>query len=130
MLAIYPPDRERVEKAALQAVVSGEVLDVSYRSPHRDGSLIWIHLNGRRMGPRAEVSQFYAVFTGMSAETRLYQSIADESSDGIYVIGKHNYELYYVSDNHRIFCQGSASWRAEMLRGAFSAKSSPALSVR
>ena len=105
MLAIYPPDRERVEKAALQAVVSGEVLDVSYRSPHRDGSLIWIHLNGRRMGPRAEVSQFYAVFTGMSAETRLYQSIADESSDGIYVIGKHNYELYYVSDNHRIFAK-------------------------
>ena len=43
------------------------------------------------------------VFTGMSAETRLYQSIADESSDGIYVIGKQNYELYYVNDNHKIF---------------------------
>lgn len=103
MNAIYPPDRERVQKAAWQALVSGEVLDVSYRSPHRDGSLVWIHLNGRRMGPLSESTQFYAVFTGMSAETRLYQSIADESSDGIYVIGKQNYELYYVNDNHKIF---------------------------
>ena len=76
---IYEPDRERVFAAAKAAVISGDVLDVSYRMRHKDGSLIWIHLNGRRMGPVSENARFYAVFTGMSAETRLFQSIANET---------------------------------------------------
>lgn len=94
---IYEPDRERVLEAAKSAVISGEVLDVSYRMYHKNGSLIWIHLNGRRMGPLAESTRFYAVFTGMSSETRLFQSIVNETADGIYIIGKQNYDLLYVN---------------------------------
>ncbi|WP_330582258.1 PAS domain-containing protein [Faecalicatena orotica] len=94
---IYEPDRERVFNAAKAALVSGEVLDVSYRMFHRNGSLVWIHLNGRRMGPLSESSRFYAVFTGMSSETRLFQSIVNDTSDSIYIIGKKNYDLLYVN---------------------------------
>lgn len=77
---IYEPDRKRVLEAAKTALISGEVLDVSYRMYHKDGNLIWIHLNGRRMGPLAEKMRFYAVFTGMSAEARLFQEIANETA--------------------------------------------------
>ena len=94
---IYGPDRERVLEAAKAAVINGTVLDVSYRMYHKNGNLIWIHLNGRRMGPLAESTRFYAVFTGISAETRLFQSIANEAVDGIYIIGKENYDLLYVN---------------------------------
>ena len=94
---IYEPDRERVLEAAKSAVINGEVLDVSYRMYHKNGSLIWIHLNGRRMGPLAESTRFYAVFTGMSSETRLFQSIVNETVDGIYIIGKQIYDLLYVN---------------------------------
>lgn len=83
---IYAPDRERVLLAIRSALRSGAALDVSYRMYHKNGSLIWIHLNGRRMSPEAETMRFYAVFTGMSAETRLFQNIANETADGIYVI--------------------------------------------
>ncbi|MFQ8900058.1 MAG: PAS domain-containing protein [[Clostridium] scindens] len=100
---IYEPDRERVFAAAKAAVISGDVLDVSYRMRHKDGSLIWIHLNGRRMGPVSENARFYAVFTGMSAETRLFQSIANETADGIYVIDKENYDLLYVNESKELF---------------------------
>lgn len=95
---IFDQDRERVLAAAKAALVSGDVLDVSYRTRHKDGSLIWLHLNGRRMGPLSESTQFYAVFTGMSGETRLFQSMANETADGIYVIDKENYDLLYVNE--------------------------------
>ncbi len=106
MNVIYEPDRERVFEAAKAALVSGEVLDVSYRMKHKDGNVLWIHLNGRRMGPFSEKMGFYAVFTGMSAEAQLYQNIANESADGIYVIDKENYDLLYVSESKNLFACG------------------------
>lgn len=104
---VYEPDRARVLAKAQSALAHGNVLDISYRMRHRDGNLIWIHLNGRRMGPRSEVMQFYAVFTGMSAETRLFQSIANETADGIYVIDKETYELLYANEPRRLFSSDS-----------------------
>lgn len=102
---VYEPDRERVLTAAKAALKSGEVLDVSYRMRHKDGNLIWIHLNGRRMDPLSDGVRFYAVFTGMSAETHLFQSIANESADGIYVVSKDNYDLLYVNESKKLFTQ-------------------------
>ena len=95
---VYGQDRERVMEAAEAALSSGEVLDVSYRMRHKDGGLVWIHLNGRRMGPLSENTRFYAVFTGMSLETRLFQSIANEMADSIYIIAKDSYDLLYVNE--------------------------------
>lgn len=103
---IYEQDRERVREAAMNALQSGEVLDVSYRMRHKNGQLIWIHLNGRRMGPLAENTGFYAVFTGMSADTRLFQSMVNETADGIYVIDKQNYDLLYVNESRNLFAEG------------------------
>ena len=100
---IYEADRGRVAAAAKIAVESGEVLDVSYRMRHKDGTLIWIHLNGRRMGPLADNMKFYAVFTGISAESQLFRSIANEAADGIYVIDRENHDLLYVNESRRLF---------------------------
>ena len=100
---VYESDRARVQAAAQAAVKSGEVLDISYRMRHQDGHLIWIHLNGRRMGPLSESMWFYAVFTGMSAQTRLFQSIANEMADGIYVIDRDNYDLLYANEAKPLF---------------------------
>ncbi len=103
---VYEQDRERVMAAVKTALHSGEVLDVFFRMRHKDGKLIWVHLNGRRMGPLSDNTRFYAVFTGMSAETRLFQSIANETADGIYVIDKENYDLLYVSETKGLFAKG------------------------
>lgn len=100
---IYGPDRDRVLKATIAAVKSGNVLDISYRIRHKEGNLIWIHLNGRRMEPISESVRFYAVFTGMSAEAQLFQSIANETADGIYVIDKENYDLLYANESKDLF---------------------------
>ena len=106
--AVYEEDRERVRAAVLSAVRSGDPVEISYRTLHKDGRLVWLHLNGRRMGALTGPTTFYAVFTGMSAETKLYQSLANEAADGIYVIGREDYSLLYVNERVNLFMDGEA----------------------
>lgn len=103
---VYTLDRERVVTAAKAALLSGEVLDVSFRMRHRDGKLIWVHLNGRRIDPVSDNARFYAVFTGMGAAAKLFQNMADESVDGIYVVSRENHELLYSNEAKVLFLNG------------------------
>lgn len=103
---IYEADRARVLSSAYHAVESGQVLDISCRLRHKDGHLVWIHINGRRIGPKAETMLFYTVFTGMSAEAILFRNIANETADRVYVIDRESYELFYTSDSDDFLCQG------------------------
>lgn len=100
---VYDPDQTRVAEAVKNALISGDVLDLSFRLCQKDGTLIWVRLNGRRIGPLLEKAKFYAVFTGMSTEARLFQSIANETTDGVYVIDKESYELLYAMNQRRCF---------------------------
>ncbi|MDC0700536.1 PAS domain-containing protein, partial [Blautia wexlerae] len=104
---VYQPDRKRVFTATEAAVRSGEALDLSYRTRHKNGTLIWIHMNGRRIGPLSNACRFYAVFTGMPPEARLFQSIANDTGDEIYVIDQKSYELLYVNESEHAFSNGS-----------------------
>ena len=103
--AVYEADRPRVLSAAYAAVESGQVMDISYRIRHKDGHLVWIHVNGRRIGPKADFMRFYAVFSGMSAEAQLFRNIANETADRIYVIDRENYELLYANESKELLCQ-------------------------
>ena len=84
---IYEPDRERVLSAARAAVISGEVLDISYRVRHRDGNIIWIHLNGRRKGPLSDK-------IGVYRHVRKTVSSRALPVKHSYVISKENYDLF------------------------------------
>ena len=50
---------------------------------NKDGDLVGSHVKGGRMGGLAESTRFYAVVTGMSEETRLFEGMANETADGI-----------------------------------------------
>ena len=103
---VFESDRPRVLAAARDALERGKLLDISYRMRHKNGELIWLHLNARRLDPLAESIRLYAVFTGMSPETRLFQSITNEAADGVYVIDRENYDLLYVNESRRLFGSG------------------------
>ena len=100
---VYDGDQARVAKAVQEAVNTGEILNLSYRTRHRDGSLVWVHLNGRRIGPLIESSTFYASFSGISSESKMYREIANETADAIYVIDRANYEVLYFHDAKKLF---------------------------
>lgn len=121
---IYELDRARVLSAANAALRRGEVLDTSCRMCHKDGFLIRVRLNGMRMGPPSEKMQFYAIFTSISAESRMFQSIADESTDGIYVIDKSNFDLLYAGES-RNFLTGGRDRTGEKCYTALHGRSVP-----
>lgn len=103
---VYSCDKERVKAALKTALESGETMDISFRVWHKEERLIWIHLNARRMGPRAGNMKFYAVYTGMSGESHLMQAISNETAEGIYVIDKSNYDLLYANEASGLFLEG------------------------
>lgn len=101
--AIYPGDLDRVTRATEEALRTGNILDISYRTRHKNGSLVWIHFNGRRIGPLTESMRFYASITGLSEESRMYQELAQELADSIYIINQENYELLYFYETKKLF---------------------------
>jgi len=117
---IYEGDIKRVREAIFNAVYTGEVLSISCRIRIKSGNLIWIHLNGRRIGPLMENCKFYLSFSGVSDESRMYQEIANEVADAIYVIDRESYEILYFHESKEIFpntekCIGEKCYEA--LRG-------------
>lgn len=98
---VFKEDYQRVYDAFQHMFISGDTLDLSYRITRKDQGLEWIHLNGKAIN-----GIFYAVFTGMSDEARLFQQISNEAAQGIYVIDKKNHDLLYYNENVELFLTG------------------------
>ena len=103
---VYERDRARVRREAEEALLHRRDLDMSYRVRHSDGSLVWVHLNGRYVS-RPGQERFYTVFTGMPPEARLFQSLVDETADELYVIDRENYDLLYANETKPLFLNGA-----------------------
>lgn len=103
---IYEQDRARICKAVKDMLKTSAGMNVSCRIRCKNGQLSWVHLNGRLMGPVTESPKLHVVFTGMSAEARLFQSIANETADGIYVFDSETFDLLYVNESNELLTKG------------------------
>lgn len=98
---VFKEDYQRVYDAFQHMFISSDTLDLSYRITRKDQVLEWVHLNGKAIN-----GIFYAVFTGMSDEAKLFQQISNEAAQGIYVIDKKNHDLLYYNENVDLFLTG------------------------
>lgn len=98
---VFKDDYQRVYDAFQHMFISSDTLDLSYRITRKDQVLEWVHLNGKAIN-----GIFYAVFTGMSDEAKLFQQISNEAAQGIYVIDKKNHDLLYYNENVELFLTG------------------------
>ena len=98
---VFKEDYQRVYDAFQHMFISSDTLDLSYRITQKDQVLEWVHLNGKAIN-----GIFYAVFTGMSDEAKLFQQISNEAAQGIYVIDKKNHDLLYYNENVELFLTG------------------------
>ena len=98
---VFKEDYQRVYDAFQHIFISSDTLDLSYRITRKDQVLEWVHLNGKAIN-----GIFYAVFTGMSDEAKLFQQISNEAAQGIYVIDKKNHDLLYYNENVELFLTG------------------------
>ena len=98
---VFKEDYQRVYDAFQHMFISSDTLDLYYRITRKDQVLEWVHLNGKAIN-----GIFYAVFTGMSDEAKLFQQISNEAAHGIYVIDKKNHDLLYYNENVELFLTG------------------------
>lgn len=98
---VFKEDYQLVYDAFQHMFISSDTLDLSYRITRKDQVLEWVHLNGKAIN-----GIFYAVFTGMSDEAKLFQQISNEAAQGIYVIDKKNHDLLYYNENVELFLTG------------------------
>lgn len=101
---VFKEDYQRVYDAFQHMFISSDTLDLSYRITRKDQVLEWVHLNGKAIN-----GIFYAVFTGMSDEAKLFQQISNEAAQGIYVIDKKNHDLLYYNENVELFLTGKTN---------------------
>ena len=101
---VFKDDYHRVYNAFQHMFTSSETIDLSYRINSKKQTLEWIRLNGKAIN-----GIFYAVFTGMSEEAKLFQQISNEAAQGIYVIDKTNYDLLYYNENTALFLAGKSN---------------------
>lgn len=86
-------DREKVENAILSA--KSKHIGIKIYSPVKEerSSVKWFEMECWEEG-----GKYYLLLGGMSQETQLFQSIADENTDNVYVIEKESYNLLYAND--------------------------------
>lgn len=100
---VYEGDKQRVDAAIKNTVDNEDDLNMCLRIQHKNDGAKWCNLNGSIYENSEGSKKLSLVFTGASDEVRLFQSIAGETADEIYVIDKENYNLLYINDVENIF---------------------------
>ncbi|MEA4854322.1 MAG: response regulator [Christensenella sp.] len=95
--AVYEFDRERLQMAAMKALKSGQAIDEMYRIYHKNGSLVWVRLNGLPMEQTPEGTLVYAIFQEVSQQTELYQTVLSEIQTAVYACDTETYEILYFN---------------------------------
>lgn len=93
-------DRAQVERVLRKAMEKGSELNAYFRVNHVQHYLKWCQLDSWKKD-----EDYYVLFSGMSPEIQLFQSIAEETADDIYVIEKDNYNLLYANELKKPFCR-------------------------
>ncbi|MDD3334490.1 MAG: PAS domain-containing protein [Eubacteriales bacterium] len=94
---VYEPERDQLRCALEQVLQTGEPVQTSHHIYHKDGHLVGVHMNACIIGSRNGHPLICAVFIKMSNESNMYQTIAQQSSDSIFVISKENHKLLYMN---------------------------------
>jgi len=95
--SIYEADRAMMADAVRRTMLEDKPTSLTYRSPHKNGGYIWVNgMFSRYVSPEGQ-ALLRAVFTPASQQFEAQVKILDLTANGIYIISKDNYELYYIN---------------------------------
>ncbi|MDO4562136.1 MAG: PAS domain-containing protein [bacterium] len=112
---VHARDVERVTAAIREGLAKDAPIDITFRIKHPDGDIVWVRLQGRKIGEDRGFPLMHAVFHNISKETELYRDILNESNTIIQVSDLKTREVLYAN---RAALEFSGS-----LEGDFSGKS-------
>lgn len=91
-------DCKRAEFALRTAIETENGLNTCFCIKDKENHLKWCHLTGWK-----KEGDFLVLFSALTPEMQLFQEIAGETTDDIYVIGKETYHLLYAKEQKKIF---------------------------
>ncbi|MDO5572933.1 MAG: ATP-binding protein [bacterium] len=96
--SVYEADVSMLRSTVEAAMLRGESTSLTYRSPHKDGSYIWINGVFSKYGRTDDGKPLIqAIFTPASQQFSSQINILDATNTGIYIIDRMTYELYYIN---------------------------------
>ncbi len=93
LAVLCPEDRQRVEAAITSARARGVGIWVAFPVKRNR-----VHQNCFEMEGWEKDGAYYLLFGGMSQKYKLFQSIASENVDEVYVVDKESYGLLYANN--------------------------------
>ena len=94
-------DFERYSSALIESLISGKNADMTFRSVHKDGTLVWVTLAMQTEQNSSGELLGHGVLMGTSKEFNLFRSILDEYTNAIYVVDAETFEMYYSNNSMR-----------------------------
>ncbi|WP_455599417.1 PAS domain S-box protein [Cloacibacillus sp.] len=94
---VYSGDVERVLAAVREGLANDAPIDVTFRKRHTGGGLVWVHLQGKKIGEADGCPLIHAVFHNISRETKLYRDILNENNTIIQVSDLKTREVLYTN---------------------------------
>lgn len=100
---IFPNDVVRVQAAVRKGIQKDEIINISFRSRHINGDLIWVHMQARKTGQIDGYPLLHAVLYTDSEDAELYRGIVNESQTGALVCDIHTHEMLYANETAKSF---------------------------
>ncbi len=92
---IFEVDRTLVHQAIMKTLRHGTPLNFSFRVWHKNGSLIWINIQGRVIGEQNGHPLLLAVFQNISEATASYEDALNEAMVGVIVHSSERDDILY-----------------------------------
>lgn len=99
MLLINKEDKQRIEQAIFNAMNKNAELKVYNPSNNPKSKVRWFEIDTWSFN-----DHYYLLFSGMPQELQLFENIANDNADNIYVIDKSNFNLLYANCVYKAFC--------------------------
>lgn len=95
--AVLPADMPMLLDALHSCIETGKELDCYFRVRHKTLGYDWAHAKARLCGTMDGIPVFLVVYFNAPAETDLYRSVLDHSSNMAYVCDSNTYEILYAN---------------------------------
>ncbi|MFA6829998.1 MAG: ATP-binding protein [Bacilli bacterium] len=104
---IIPDDYDSVIQKIKEKTTKGEDLNLTYRFFHKDGTVKWLHLEGKKLREKDGFPVYYCVFSSPSDEAALFKNIVEGSDNGIVIAELKNKHVIYANKKIEFFYGGS-----------------------
>ncbi len=101
---IYPADAEMVVRELRLAIQNNTIADFDFRKSHRDGSIVWVHLQGRTIGEDNGAPLLQCIFHNITRQKKIEMDLLEKETMSSIALRNTNINLWsYDIQTHTLY---------------------------